>query len=347
MTHTFSVPSVHTAPSIHTAPSMSVITKAEVDRVVSEDRPGVLDTIAATYRAVAAGDVVVPHSSFLRFPDRPSDRIIALPAFLGSSSPAAGIKWISSWPGNTAEGRPRASAVLILNDMQTGFPYAMLESSTISANRTAAGAVLAAERVVGERRAAKVAIIGAGLISRTCWSILTDLGWSIDELSVFDTDLGSARRFRSEIDDPDLIVTVADSAVDACRDADLVIIATVAAQPHLHDPALLDSNPVVLHLSLRDLAPELIAASVNITDDVDHAIRERTSLHLAELAYGHRDFVRGTLGELLDDPVTFDRSAPIVFSPFGLGVLDIALGRWVHDRVTANGGGHTVSDFFG
>lgn len=328
-------------------PSLTVITKSEVDGVITQDRQGVLDTIAATYRAVAADRVVIPHSSFLRFPDRPRDRIIALPAYLGSDEPVAGIKWISSWPGNTESGRARASAVLILNDLDSGFPYSVLESSTISATRTAAGAVLAAERVAGERRAGKVAIIGAGLIAHTCWSILVDTGWEIDELAIYDTVAASAHRFGEAAAHPNIKTTVAASAVDACRDADLVVIATVAAEPHLHDSALLASNPIVLHLSLRDLAPELIVGSVNITDDVGHAVRERTSLHLAELEYGNRDFMHGTLGALLDDPVTFDRSAPVVFSPFGLGVLDIALGRWVHDAVVAGGGGRPIVDFFG
>lgn len=56
---------------------------------------------------------------------------------------------------------------------------------------------------------------------------------------------------------------------------------------------------MVLHLSLRDLAPEMILAAQNFTDDVDHAVRERTSLHLTEQRTGNRDFVDGTLADLL------------------------------------------------
>jgi N-[(2S)-2-amino-2-carboxyethyl]-L-glutamate dehydrogenase len=37
---------------------------------------------------------------------------------------------------------------------------------------------------------------------------------------------------------------------------------------------------------------------------------------------------------------------PVVFSPFGLGVLDLAVGKYVYDRVAANGGLHVVDDFF-
>ena len=115
-----------------------VIGGRQVERVLRGRQKQIVDLVEATYRRHSAGDSVNPPSYFLRFPDRPSDRIIALPASIGGKLRVDGLKWISSFPENVAAGMPRASAVLILNDHQNGYPFACLESSIISATRTAA-----------------------------------------------------------------------------------------------------------------------------------------------------------------------------------------------------------------
>ncbi len=37
---------------------------------------------------------------------------------------------------------------------------------------------------------------------------------------------------------------------------------------------------------------------------------------------------------------------PVVFSPFGLGVLDLAVGKYVYDQVTAAGELQVIDGFF-
>ena len=128
-----------------TVPPFAVIPGGQVQQALAGRERQVAELVEATYRLHGAGDSVNPPSYFLRFPDRPSDRIIALPASIGGPHRVDGLKWISSFPGNVAAGIPRASAVLILNDHDTGYPFACLESSIISATRTAASAAVAAD----------------------------------------------------------------------------------------------------------------------------------------------------------------------------------------------------------
>ena len=332
-----------------TVPQFAVISGAQVQHALQGREQEIMALVEATYRLHSAGDSVNPPSYFLRFPDRPSSRIIALPASIGGEVRVDGLKWISSFPDNVATGIPRASAVLILNDHDTGYPFACMESSIISATRTAASAALAADWLSRDRRRpARVGFVGAGLIARYIHTYLSRTGWTFDEIGVHDLSADSATGFQGYLEKsgaPDRI-TVHDDAETLIRSSDLVVFATVAAEPHVRDLSWFDHNPVVLHVSLRDLAPEILLASTNIVDDVEHCLKANTSPHLAEQLTGRRDFLHGTLADVMAGRTTVPADRPVVFSPFGLGVLDLAVGKYVYDQVVRTGDLHVVDDFF-
>jgi N-[(2S)-2-amino-2-carboxyethyl]-L-glutamate dehydrogenase len=90
-------------------PAFAVIPGAQVQQALEGREGEIVELVEATYRLHSAGDSVNPPSYFLRFPDRPSSRIIALPASIGGGVGVDGLKWISSFPENVAAGIPRAS----------------------------------------------------------------------------------------------------------------------------------------------------------------------------------------------------------------------------------------------
>jgi ornithine cyclodeaminase len=238
--------------------------------------------------------------------------------------------------------------VLILNDHDTGYPFACLESSIISATRTAASAAVAADWLTRSRpRPARVGFFGTGLIARYIHAFLTGTGWSFDEIGVHDLSAEHAAGFRGYLEQAGPgKVTVYEDAEQLIRSSDLVVFATVAGKPHVSDPSWFKHNPVVLHVSLRDLAPEILLGAVNLVDDVEHCLKADTSPHLAEQLTGSRDFLAGTLADVMAGRVPVPDDRPVVFSPFGLGVLDLAVGKFVYDQVTSSGGLHVIDGFF-
>jgi 2,3-diaminopropionate biosynthesis protein SbnB len=327
---------------------MLILGAHEVRQVLDGAEGAVLDAVRRAYTLHAAGRTAVPHSVFLRFPNDDRNRIIALPAYLADTEPVAGVKWISSFPGNIDSGIDRASAAIILNDMRTGHPTALVEGSTISARRTAASAAVAAATLTRSTPDTGVTLIGCGVVNFEVLRFLTTALSELDTATVFDLDPVRAKDFaaRAGARWPHLTITTADRVEDALTTNTLVSLATTATVPHLAGEYCRPGT-LVLHLSLRDLTPATVLSAVNVVDDVDHVCRASTSLHLAEQEVGHRDFIDATIGDILSAGRGFHRDDDrlTVFSPFGLGMLDLALADLVRRAATRDDLGTNLPDF--
>lgn len=301
---------------------LSLLTDRELD---------VIETVRLAYITHAAGGSSLPQSTFLNFAGQPKDRIIALPAYLGEGFGVAGIKWIASFPGNLAKGMDRASAVIILNSPLTGRPEAFIEGSIISAKRTAASAALAGQTLHAGRSAATVGLLGCGVINYEIACFILAACPGVERLIVSDIDGHRAARFKAKCQRlfQGIKVEVAGDFQVVLREAKLISIATTAIQPHITDLSACQPGSTILHISLRDLSPEVILSSDNIVDDIDHVCRAQTSIHLAEQLTGTRAFIRCTLADVLTGRARprKDAESIAVFSPFGLGVLDLAVAK--------------------
>lgn len=328
-------------------PSFSVISGPVISEIISRDRPKVREIVEQAYRIHAAGFASPPQSAFLRPPDMPSNRIIALPACIRSSYEVAGVKWIASFPGNVFRGLDRASAVIVLNDLSSGYPFAVLEGSIISAARTAASAALAGCWLnSGTRETSVLGIVGCGVIANTVIEFLCDDGWHIETLQLFDASRVRAQAFAECHASHFSQVVIADSAREVVRKSTILVLATTATEPWLMDAADLRHNPIILHLSLRDISPAVVIEAWNVVDDIDHCLQADTSLHLAERMASNRAFISGTLVDFMNGVCELPANRPAIFSPFGLGVLDVAVAKYVYDDARAASAVTHIPDFF-
>lgn len=169
---------------------------------------------------------------------------------------------------------------------------AFLEASAISAQRTAASAALAALHLHAGLDGERVGVIGCGPIGYEVVRYLLRVRPEVRVLDLFDLDPQRALRFGERCREafPGTTVEVAREAAEVLRRTTLVAFATTATVPHVRDPSLLSPESTVLHVSLRDLTPEVIIHSDNVVDDEDHVCRAQTSVHLAEQLTGSRSF---------------------------------------------------------
>ncbi|MEK7598835.1 MAG: 2,3-diaminopropionate biosynthesis protein SbnB [Patescibacteria group bacterium] len=325
--------------------SLHIISGSDVGKLLLDKEKELIKLVRAAYIAHQKGKSELPHSVFLEFPSKSQNRIIGLPSYIDKT---AGIKWIASFPNNIKKGIDRASAAIILNSLNTGRPYAILEGSIISAKRTAASAALAATILSKDKHNIKdIALVGCGFINFEIFKFLTSQFPSLKSANLFDLNRKRASLFSNRIKSISNVKIKISHTIEECLQSSKIIsFATTASTPHITAKSILPKESIILHVSLRDIDPYIIKNSVNIVDDLMHVNRENTSIHLASKKYGNANFVTASLGELLLGQKKLpDYPRPIIFSPFGLGILDIQLAKFLYEQAIKKDAGILIKDF--
>lgn len=298
--------------------------------------------IRQTYLLHEEGKTVLPHSIFLR-PDS-QNRIIGLPATVGGDINVSGIKWVSSYPDNYLQGIPRASSMIILNDAQTGYPLCCINGTFINLLRTSCSAFLVAEKFFQEKTVKSLGIVGTGAIASCFIDCIKYFGTiSVNEIKVYDKKVQQSEKFIQE--KKLLKASITNSVEQLIKECDAILFATTADEPYIFDTMPFKHNPLVLNISLRDLDAEIILQSNNIVDDADHVNRENTSIHLAIKKSGDLTFINGSIAEYFQNKIQFDINKPTILSPFGLGILDVAIGKYIYDLALQQDKGIVINNF--
>src|SRR4029079_14592697 len=138
--------------------SVPVLSGAAVEAAVSPERA--VEAVRDAFVAHARGEWSMPPKVYVT--NYPAGDFRAMPA-LGAGH--ALLKWIASFPGNPARGLPTVAGIVLVSDAATGELQAVLDAASVTALRTGAAAVLAAE-TLGRGDAETAAVIGAGVNGR-------------------------------------------------------------------------------------------------------------------------------------------------------------------------------------
>jgi ornithine cyclodeaminase/alanine dehydrogenase-like protein (mu-crystallin family) len=152
---------------------------------------------------------------------------------------------------------------------------ACMEAAAISATRTAISAVIGLrELTVARAKPSTVSLIGASVINHHVLQHLDLAGVTPQQIVLFDRDRDNAAAFAAALpEDLGASVSIASSLREAITLGEVVMFATTVAEPHVTDVAWFEHRPIVLHLSLRDLAPDIVLDAHNVIDDVGHCMK--------------------------------------------------------------------------
>jgi ornithine cyclodeaminase/alanine dehydrogenase len=191
---------------------------ADVKRVGLE-MATVIDLLEQAFQDKGAGKVEMPPKPGIH--TQPDAFIHAMPAFIPSMR-SAGIKWVSGYPENQARGLPYISGLLVLNDVETGMPYAVMDCTWITGARTGAASALAAKYLA--RPDSEVAgILACGVQGRTNLEALSVL-FPLERVYAYDIVPEVQERYIEEMSAKlGVEIVGVEEPKDAVVDSDLVV----------------------------------------------------------------------------------------------------------------------------
>ena len=290
-----------------------VFAARDVERAVPPEAAveAVRDAFVAHYR----GEWTMPPKVYVT--NYPAGDFRAMPA-LGSGH--ALLKWVTSFPGNPARGLPTVTGLVLLSNAQTGELEAVLDAGAVTALRTGAAAVLAAE-TLGRPDATTAAVVGAGINGRAAARTFTGRG---REVAIWDVDGARAERAAEELG-----VTVAPSLEEALA-ADLLVTVTPGHEVLLDEGSLVAGQ----HVSLMgadgpgkaEISPSELARTRMFCDDWEQASHGGELAHAFEAGLVREGDV-GRIGAVLAGAAEGRRDAAEIttFDSTGLAIQDLAI----------------------
>lgn len=309
------------------------LSAADVTRVLPTPSE-MLDVLEAMFLRKANGETEMPPK--LGIHPKDDSFLHAMPASVPSMS-AAGVKWVAAYPENASLGLPQVSALIILNNSDSGRARAVLDGSVITAARTAAASALAA-RFLARPNSAVLGILGCGVQGRS-HAMAFASAFSLQRIVAFDVSTATTERFAREMSDLLRIdieaVKSARAAVESC---DMVITAgPVTRPPHATiQPGWLHPGGFAVSVDYGSYWHPKALAEMDIlcTDDVEQYSSHKRAGYLQGLPAIHLE-----LADLVADKASgrAESSQRTFACNLGIALEDVVVAKEVVDRAHREG----------
>lgn len=260
-------------------------------------------------------------------PNDDDSSLLVMPAW--RSGERIGVKLISVWPGNHAQGLSAVSGVYVLIDAQNGQPLAVMDGTALTLRRTAAAAALAATRLA-RADSRHLLIVGTGALSLPL-ALAHVSALNIDRVSIYGRRLEAAQAVAIMLAARGLSAEPVRKLDQALGKADVVAVATTASQAFIRA----DEVPRGVHIGLigaftRQMAeaePRLMARASVFADQREAVLDKGGEVYQAiEQGFLTPHDIRADLADMMAMPdQSWRQSADdiTVYKSVGFAALDL------------------------
>ena len=308
--------------------------------------PLAIDVTQRALLSFEAERILYPDKVSQIFDESTQNRINCLPATLFDDK-VCGMKWVAVFPTNpTLHGLPNLNAAILLSEIETGYPIAIMDATLCSDLRTAAISAVAA-RYLAKENVQVIGYIGAGEQARMNFLAMMSVRPSIRECKVASRTLATERKFieQMKVYYPQINFVACDSNYEkAATDSDIIVTA-ISAQIPILQASWIKQGAFYCHVAGWEDAYDVPLSMDKIVCDSWNSAKHRTQTISRLYKMGRLtdddiyadlpEIVAGKKGRESDDE-------KIYFNSVGLSYVDVALGYQLYQQVKDKGFGYEM-----
>ncbi|CAM3063560.1 ornithine cyclodeaminase family protein [Filibacter tadaridae] len=322
---------------------MMIISAEEQRRLI--DMKEVIEQVEIALQAFSASKTDTPIRTSLPFGKENAG--LVMPS-VAEELEAMGLKYVTVVPGNAQVEKKVIHGVVLLSDIKTGEPLALLEGSYLTQIRTGALSG-AATKYLARDNATRLGIIGTGQQSGgLCEAIFAVR--DIQAIYIYNRSEEKAKKFSTFVKERfGKEVVICKHPDEVVQNCDVLVTATTSMspvfseklQPGIHVNAVGSFKPTMQELpshaiqSATKVVVESLTAAMEETGDLQVPIQEGV--------FSEND-IHAELGKIISGVQLGRTSAEeiTVFKSVGLAVVDIIVAKYIYEKALSQNAGVLV-----
>ena len=325
---------------------IKTISQEDVATIFMRDTSAIYGIIEDSFRKYLAGDIIMPDKISQIFDEISQNRINCMPATLINEK-ICGMKWVSVFPSNATKGVQNVTGIMLLSELETGFPIAIIDGTLSTKMRTAAVGCTAA-KYLAPSKVETIGIIGAGEEARMHFTLLKHMFPTIKECRVSSLstiiEQGFINKFKEIVPDVKFITCNNDS--HQCASGADIIVTAISGQCPVLKATDITKGSLYIHVGgWEDEYGVALKANKIVCDEwevVKH--RSQTLCRMYKAGIINDSNIYANLSELISGVKKGRENDDefIYFNSVGLSYIDINFANYIYEEAKKRGLGQNV-----
>lgn len=325
---------------------IKVISQEDVAQIFKGKADVIYGIIEDSFKKYLAGDIVMPDKISQIFDEQSQNRINCMPATLINEK-ICGMKWVSVFPSNAPKGIQNVTGVMLISELETGFPVAVIDGTLSTKMRTSAVGCVAA-KYLAPSKVETIGIIGAGEEARMHFTLLKHMFPTIKECRVSSLNTKIEQGFIDKFKDivPDVHFVTCDNDSHKCASGADIIVTAISAQSPVLKAKDITKGSLYIHVGGWEDEYGVAQKADKIVCDEWEVVKHRSQTLCRMYKEGllKDEDIYANLSELISDTKhgRDNDEEFIYFNSVGLSYIDINFANFIYEEAKKRGLGQDV-----